>query len=112
MTFAMNASRPTTFAGLPGSGSPAACWFIAELFRVPRLAHHPTCRCFDNHLIRLGSIALCLGCTCMALGASVGLATLGWLSLENWAEVKLIGTWGFIGIGIGLYGPTLIQPFA
>src|SRR5207248_10536129 len=109
---AMNASDSSTFAGLRGADSPAARWFIRQLFRVPRLAHHPICRCFDNHLIRLGSLALCLGCTCMALGASTGLTLLGWLCSQYWADVQAIGGWGFIAIGVGLYAPALVQPFA
>src|SRR5437899_7388442 len=108
----MNVPHVSTVAGLRGADSPAARWFIRQLFCLPRLAHHPTCRCFDNHLIRLGSIALCLGCTCMALGAGTGLALLGWLCWQHWADVQVIGTWGFLGIGVGLYAPDLVQPFA
>src|SRR4051794_10177849 len=103
MVVAMNSPLPRTFAVLRGADSPAARWFIRQLFRVPRLAHHPTCKCFDNHLIRLGSIALCLGCTCMAMGAITGLAVLGWLCWQHWGSMEGIGAWGFISIGVGLY---------
>ncbi len=108
---ATNASDRGLCATLHGADSPAARWFVQQLLHVPRLAHHPTCRCFDNHLIRLGSIALCLGCTCMAFGVGTCLTTLGWLCWQHWQNLQMIGTSGFIVIGVVLYAPALIQPF-
>ena len=32
------------------------------------LAHHPSCYKFDNHVYRLGSLILCVGCTNVILG--------------------------------------------
>lgn len=96
---------------LPGADSLAARWFISQLFRRKRLAHHPTCRCFDNHLIRFGSVALCLGCSCLALGALAGVIVLTWLTWTQFDVLQSFGVWNMVGIGVGLFLPTISQPF-
>src|SRR4051812_44849910 len=77
--------------------------FARRLFAHPPLAHHPTCRCYDAHLLRLGPFAVCLGCTCFGLGAVAGLLATG--------ELFLLGALPLLLIGVGLYLPTLAQPF-
>jgi hypothetical protein len=104
-------TEPNILAHLPGADSPAAKWFVAQLCHTPRFAHHPTCRCYDNHLIRVGATALCLGCTCLAMGATIAIAILGSLCWQYWTELVAIGTWPFVWLGVALYAPALVQPF-
>jgi hypothetical protein len=95
----------------PAFHSEAAQWFMGRLFSTPRLAHHPHCRCFDNHVLRLGPLVLCLGCTCVACGACAAACVLLWLCAEKWSLVEEVGTIGFLACGVALFAPTLIQPF-
>lgn len=37
-------------------------------FSMEYLAHHPVCGKFDNHVFRLGSLILCVGCTSVIIG--------------------------------------------
>jgi hypothetical protein len=92
---------------LPGADSPAARWFVAELVRTPRLAHHPTCSCYDHHLLRIGRLSLCLGCTCLTLGFLTATA----VALNDLAFLQRVGPWRLIGLGMALYLPALVQPF-
>lgn len=91
--------------------SPNSKWFFEKVNEHPRLAHHPLCSCFDYHLIRIGGLSLCLGCTCLALGAILAITLLILLILQGQlpaALSQLIPTWG---IGVFFFLPTLIQPF-
>jgi hypothetical protein len=80
---------------------------IRQLCQVPPLAHHPTCSCFDHHLIRVAGIPLCLGCTSTAAGLILGSTLL----LLSAASLQRPGWPSLILIGICLYLPTLAQPF-
>ncbi len=93
--------------------SPAAVKFMEGLSSVPMFAHHPTCDCYSAHLLRFGSFALCLGCTCMMFGGLIATTAIG-----TWCicSVTLIpigwkASFGTAAIGVMLYLPTLIQPF-
>ncbi len=39
-----------------------------KIFSMQYLAHHPVCHKFDNHIFRLGSLFLCVGCLSVILG--------------------------------------------
>ncbi|MCE7741275.1 MAG: hypothetical protein GOP50_02350 [Candidatus Heimdallarchaeota archaeon] len=39
-----------------------------KIFSMKFLAHHPACYKFDNHIFKLGSLMLCVGCTSVILG--------------------------------------------
>ena len=95
---------------MPGFDSPLARWFFRELFRKDRLAHHPTCSCYDNHLLRFGHVVFCLGCFCLVSGAIVSVSLLVFLggTLPFHSEA---GPWQMIGLGLTLFSPTLVQPF-
>lgn len=86
--------------------------FMDRLFAFPRLAHHPDCACYDAHVLRMGGLVLCLGCTCMAAGAvaAAGLLARSWLGgrgfTDGWPGTLTMGA-----SGLALYIPTLIQPF-
>ena len=91
--------------------SPHSSWFFRELYGQPRLAHHPVCDCYDNHLIRIGHHSLCLGCTCVGCGILLATASLfaGWL-MEF--QPKILLSWiPTIGWGLLFFLPTLVQPF-
>jgi hypothetical protein len=86
-------------------------WFFRRLGKYPRLAHHPVCECFDNHLIRFGNLAFCLGCFCLASGIVATIAALITLHLASEIPEVLQTTWGAWTIGALLYAPAMIQPF-
>ena len=86
-------------------------WFFRQLSRYPRFAHHPTCECFDNHLIRIGSRSFCLGCTCLGLGIILATCILGFLHLVSAAAPILHNIWVSLAVGILMYFPCLLQPF-
>lgn len=74
-------------------------------------AHHPDCLCYRSHLLRLGSLPLCLGCTCMVLGmvvASVVLCLAAVFELEAFNRLTVAQC---TVSGVALYLPTLGQPF-
>jgi len=85
--------------------------FMDLLFAFPRFAHHPDCSCFDAHVLRIGQLVLCLGCTCMAAGALSATAILFLLFLSHGIPSGWRGTIAFVVIGVCLYSPTLFQPF-
>ena len=93
--------------------SPAGRRFMEKLAATPRFAHHPACDCYESHLLYLGGSALCLGCTCMVTGAIVTSLMLG----AYWSLSGLFVPTGWdamssmAAIGVGLYLPTLMQPF-
>lgn len=76
---------------------------LDRLTRISRVAHHPTCKYWSNHLIRVGPLSLCLGCTALAMGLVAGVATLVALR-DSWPDQELL----FL-LGLGLYLPTLLQ---
>ena len=94
---------------LPGCQSKAATEFLQTLSRTPRWAHHPTCKCFDGHLIRLGRSAYCLGCLCFLCGASAASVTLVLLWISNPSWLAQIHVWQAQAAGTALYLPTLAQ---
>lgn len=96
---------------LPGANSEAARSFVHELFRVPRFAHHPTCRCYDAHLLRLGRMDLCLGCSCAAIGGLIAIAALNIMAYSAPKVFEWCGTFFWVILGVVLYLPTLAQPF-
>ena len=91
--------------------TPAGRQFMERLFALPRFAHHPDCRCFDAHVLRIGHLVLCLGCTCMAAGALAATAILAWLFLSRGIPGGWYGTLACAVTGVCLYVPTLLQPF-
>ncbi|MEM8638943.1 MAG: hypothetical protein AAGG51_09040 [Cyanobacteria bacterium P01_G01_bin.54] len=78
--------------------------FMAHLERIPLLAHHPTCRHYNHHLIRVGSVALCLGCTMMACGILAG-AIAFYLS----PSLRSLHPTLLILLGVLLYSPAIGQ---
>lgn len=93
------------------STTPASQWFMRHFFRLPRFAHHPTCACFNHHLLRFGSFSFCLGCTCMGFGILISLATLTTFLWNNLNSLQTLNPWTGISLGILLTGPTFVQPF-
>jgi hypothetical protein len=93
------------------SPGPAVEWFLGEISRLAPLAHHPTCPCYSHHVLRIRGRYLCLGCACLLGGITAGLCTLG-LRLAGWAGGHGgSGVTGDIAVGLGLFLPTLVQPF-
>lgn len=86
--------------------------FMDRLFSSPPLAHHPDCACYDAHVLRCGPFVLCLGCTCMAVGAVVAVALLAcaW-SRGLGPAAGWVGALAGLTAGLALYAPTLFQPF-
>ena len=91
--------------------SPHSKWFFAKVNEHPRLAHHPLCSCFDNHLIRIGSFTLCLGCTCLSVGAIIAITLLTFWKEQGQVPIALTALLPAWGVGGVLFVPTLIQPF-
>lgn len=91
--------------------SEAGRHFMESLFAFSRFAHHPDCSCFDAHVLRIGQLVLCLGCTCLATGTLAATAVLVSLFLSHAIPSGWYGTLAFAVIGICLYAPTLLQPF-
>ena len=91
--------------------SRAARRFMDSLFAFPRFAHHPDCSCFDAHVLRIGQLVLCLGCTCLAAGALSATAILLLLFLSHGIPSGWHGTIAYAVTGICFYAPTRIQPF-
>ncbi len=86
----------------PGERATAAR-LLGELIQLPFFAHHPACRHWNNHLIRVGGHPCCLGCTCMYTGMLLGLP-LFWLVAR-----PVAGGWTLFGLGLLAYAPTLVQ---
>lgn len=84
---------------------------MENLFACPRFAHHPDCSCFDGHVLRIGKLVLCLGCTCLATGVLVATAILVSLFLDHGMPDGWCATLVFVVTGVCLYAPTLLQPF-
>ena len=84
---------------------------VKTICRIPPFAHHPTCSCFDQHVIRVGGAALCLGCVSMASGLILG--SVG-LLVASQIDPQLILTFGcvrLVAIGTACYIPTVLQLF-
>ena len=90
--------------------TPVGSWFLDKFFSSPQLAHHPPCRCYDDHVLRCGRFILCLGCTCMLAGTTLGIAALACSLVQQIIGFGWHGVMPAIGTGVGLYLPTLLQP--
>ena len=88
-----------------------AKWFVRQLFPSNRLAHHAVCRCYDKHLLRIGKLYLCLGCTSLGLGLILSLVTCGYLYHAGLLRYINDNAYGVFVGGILMFTPTLIQPF-
>lgn len=95
----------------PAFGSEAARRFMAQVYSYPPLAHHPDCRCFDNHVLRIGALTLCLGCTCAFCGVATAVVGLVYVWSRHWEWMQGCGPAGFLIGGVTLFAPTLAQPF-
>jgi hypothetical protein len=69
-----------------------------------RWAHHPHCSRHDHHLVRPFGRPLCLGCTCVALGAPLGVAAACAIDWHAWP----MALW--IALHLMLLAPTALQP--
>jgi hypothetical protein len=69
-------------------------------------AHHPHCDRHAAHLLRIAGRPLCLGCTCVALGFSLGVLT---LCLVRPLPVTGLPAW--LAVHVALVGPTALQPW-
>jgi hypothetical protein len=90
---------------------PHVAWFFRRLNSCPRFAHHPVCDCFDNHLIRIGKSAFCLGCFCLGAGLIATAALLVLLYTTLGVPQFLSIWWVAWLLGVALYVTTLAQPF-
>jgi uncharacterized membrane protein len=56
------------------------------------LAHHPVCALYNNHLIRIKGVSLCLGCTALYSGMFIGIILLitGILYTIEWKYLVLV----------------------
>jgi len=91
--------------------SPHAEWFFSQVHHIPRFAHHPPCDCYSNHVLRIGSWILCLGCTCLAVGIAISLS--GLVVLGTYRSIPALlqdAVWSST-LGVVFYLPTLPQPF-
>lgn len=73
-----------------------------------RFAHHPTCRCYDHHLIRCGRWCFCLGCTCLIIGIVITSFLVLFLHVLGIEFEGLKPIWLFVGTLLLLI-PTFIQ---
>jgi hypothetical protein len=73
-----------------------------------RFAHHPTCQCYNHHLIRCGRWNFCLGCTCLIFGIVMAsfLILVGYIIEIDFVDFRPI--WLFVGTLLLLI-PTFIQ---
>lgn len=106
----MNIDRLNHHFGIPPS-SLISTWFISKFFAIPALAHHPTCKCFNHHLIRIGSHSFCLGCSSLAIGViffmTLSISTMVFAPLQ----LKELNPWLVVSIGSIFTALTIIQPF-
>jgi hypothetical protein len=113
---ALSSSNPAIFAQcqpslLPGCEAPAAQWLVSQLTATPKVAHHPTCRCYDNHLLRLGRFSVCLGCACLTAGGLAAAGVLAWMQTHLFFKTHSINVYEMMSLGIALYVPCLIQVY-
>jgi hypothetical protein len=91
--------------------SPHSSWFFSVVWKESRFAHHPSCDCYDRHLIRIGDLNLCLGCTCVAVGSLLAVLFLFGLWVSKALPSPLLSFPTTLAIGLTVFMPTLIQPF-
>jgi hypothetical protein len=84
---------------------------VQELCRLSPLAHHPDCPCFDDHLIRVGRLALCLGCTSLSIGLCLGSAIIYLAVVFHPIATVRAGCFGHVLVGLACFVPTLVQPY-
>ena len=107
----MKLHPPFEFPEVADLHSDDAKWFVRQLFPNNRLAHHPVCRCYDGHLLRIGKLHLCLGCTSLGLGILLSLVTCGYLYHAGLLPHINGNAYGVFFGGILMFIPTIIQPF-
>ncbi|SDR55263.1 hypothetical protein SAMN05443245_7642 [Paraburkholderia fungorum] len=69
-----------------------------------RWAHHPHCSRHDHHLLRPFGRPVCLGCTCVAIGAPLGIVFACAMPWHAWTM------WQWIALHLLLLAPTAVQP--
>lgn len=86
-----------------GTESGAVASAFSRLTRLEKLAHHPSCGYWANHLVRIGNCAFCLGCLFLTLGCLVALPFAAWIAFNGYDGLPLFC------IGVLSYGPTYVQ---
>jgi uncharacterized membrane protein len=84
--------------------SPAFLEFINALEKFPLLAHHPACKHHNHHLIWVGKLPLCLGCTMMSLGIITGILIIPFLGFFKQLPFSVL-----LSLGVVLYLPAIVQ---
>lgn len=78
--------------------------FINRLGMVPAFAHHPSCKYYHNHIIWLGKLPVCLGCSMMGCGIGVGLLLIPHLGVLTALPFSVL-----LCLGVLLYLPAIFQ---
>jgi hypothetical protein len=73
-----------------------------------RFAHHPTCHCYDHHLLRLGPVSLCLGCTCLSIGLIAGALGIRFCD-SSYPELINVNPLILFAVTLSLLIPTFVQ---
>ena len=76
---------------------------LGRFARYKRFSHHPVCDRYNDHLLSIGEIRLCLGCTCLYVGIFLGLLL---LVVLGGIMTDFTMTWLF---SLALFIPTLVQ---
>jgi hypothetical protein len=84
--------------------NPAFLEFLDRLGMVPLFAHHPACKYYHNHIIWIGKVPLCLGCSMMACGIASGI----WL-LPHLGFMRVLPFSALLCLGVLLYIPAVFQ---